>query len=113
MFKRFRTTLVVRVTFLIVSLSIIIIGLVGTALYNQLSNGIFKEKLNLSISDAQSVVSSTQLQIALAQFQDAPTSKLIISDLLSSPSTSANYSGREIAIFPVAHSGSNPTYRGT
>jgi two-component system, OmpR family, sensor histidine kinase MtrB len=113
MFKRFRTTLVIRVTFLIVSLSMIIISLVGTALYSQLSNGIFKEKLNLAISDAQSVASSTQLQIALAQFQDAPTAKLILSDLLSSPSTSANYSGREIAIFPVAHSGSNPSYHGT
>jgi len=113
MFKRFRTTLVIRVTFLIVSLSMIIIGLVGTALYNQLSNGIFKEKLNLSISDAQSVASSTQFQIALAQFQDGPTSKLILADLLSSPSSAANFTGREVAIFPVPHSGSNSKYRGT
>jgi two-component system sensor histidine kinase MtrB len=113
MFKRFRTNLVIRVTFLIVSLSMIIIGLVGTALYNQLSNGIFKEKLNLSISDAQSVASSTQFQIALAQFQDGPTSKLILADLLSSPTSSANFTGREVAIFPVSHSGANSKYRGT
>ena len=113
MLQRLRSTLVVRVTFLIVTLSIVVIGLVGSALYNQLSNGVFKEKLNLSLADASSSASSIAFQIALSQFQDAPTSKVILADILSSPSSSANYSGRETAIFPIPNSGSNSSYRGT
>ena len=61
-FAAWRSSLVFRVTSTIVALSVIIIWLLGSALFNQISSGIFDEKLKLSISDAQSTARNTQLQ---------------------------------------------------
>ena len=66
MLKRWRRSLVLRVTVTIVALSMIIIWLIGSALYSQVSTGIFKEKLNVSIADATSTSRSTQLQLSIA-----------------------------------------------
>ena len=62
-FKIWRTSLVSRVTGTIVLLSIILIALLGSALYSRVSAGIFDEKLKLSILDAQSTARNTQIQL--------------------------------------------------
>jgi two-component system, OmpR family, sensor histidine kinase MtrB len=111
--KRWRRSLVLRVTVTIVALSMIIIWLIGSALYSQVSTGIFKEKLNVSIADATSTSRSTQLQLSIAQYQDKATVKMIINEILSVPSVSGSNSGREIALFPFPKNTSATNYRGT
>lgn len=113
MFQRWRRSLVLRVTFTIVALSMIIIWLIGSALFNQISAGIFKEKLNISVADATSTARSTQLQLSIAQYQDRATVKMIINEILAVPSVSGSTGGREIALFPFPGNSSSVNYRGT
>ena len=95
----FRSSLVFRVTSTIVGISIVLVWLLGTVLNNQISSGIFDEKLKLSISDAQSSARNTQIQLTFSQYQDKAALKLIFADILSVPTQSFDSSAREIAVF--------------
>ena len=95
----FRSSLVFRVTSTIVGISIVLVWLLGTVLNNQISSGIFDEKLKLSISDAQSSARNTQIQLTFSQYQDKAALKLIFADILSVPPQSFDSSAREIAVF--------------
>ena len=61
--KAWRSSLVFRITGTIVTLSLVLIWLLGSALFSQVSSGIFDEKLKLSILDAQSTARNTQIQL--------------------------------------------------
>ena len=108
-----RASLVFRVTSTIVALSVIIIWLLGSALYNQISSGIFDEKLNLSISDAQSTARNTQLQLTFSQYQDKAALKLIFAEILAVPPKTFESAAREIAIFSFANTNSRYKFDGT
>ena len=112
-FAAWRSSLVFRVTSTIVALSVIIIWLLGSALFNQISSGIFDEKLKLSISDAQSTARNTQLQLTFSQYQDKAALKLILADILAVPPKSFESAARELAIFSYAKTKSLYKYDGT
>jgi len=112
-FSAWRSSLVFRVTSTIVALSVIIIWLLGSALFNQISSGIFDEKLKLSISDAQSTARNTQLQLTFSQYQDRAALKLILAEILAVPPKSFESAARELAIFSYAKKKSNYKYDGT
>lgn len=112
-FKAWGSSLVFRVTSTIVSLSVIIVWLLGSALYNQISVGIFDEKLKLSISDAQSTARNTQLQLTFSQYQDKAALKLIFSEILAVPPKSFESAAREIAIFTFANTENKYRFDGT
>jgi two-component system, OmpR family, sensor histidine kinase MtrB len=101
-FKAWRTSLVIRVTGTIVLLSIILIYLAGSALYTQISSGIFDEKLNLSISDAQSTARNAQFQLTFSQYQDKAALKSIFAEILAVPPKTFDNTAREVAIFSFA-----------
>lgn len=112
-FAAWRSSLVFRVTSTIVALSVIIIWLLGSALFNQISSGLFDEKLKLSISDAQSTARNTQLQLTFSQYQDKAALKLILAEILAVPPKSFESAARELAIFSYAKTKSLYKYDGT
>ena len=112
-FKAWRSSLVFRVTSTIVALSAVLIWLLGSALFNQVSSGIFKEKLQLSILDAQSTARNTQLQLTFSQYQDKAQLKAIFADILSVPPKTYESAARELVIFSFAKTKDRYKFDGT
>lgn len=112
-FGAWRSSLVFRVTGTIVTLSVIIIWLLGSALFNQISSGIFDEKLKLSISDAQSTARNTQIQLTFSDYQDKAALKLIFAEILAVPPKSFESAARELAIFSYANTKNLYRFDGT
>lgn len=98
-FKIWRSSLVYRVTGTIVVLSIILIGLLGSALYSRVSAGIFDEKLKLSILDAQSTARNTQIQLSYSKYRDKAALTFVFSDILALPPKTYESAAKEIAVF--------------
>lgn len=100
---RWRDSLVWRVTGNSVLLSLGIIWLVGSALFNQISTGIFNEKLNNSISDSESSLRSIEVQLAVAQFQNDAAVKKMVDQIIFVAAIGGKTAGREVALlhFPT------------
>jgi two-component system sensor histidine kinase MtrB len=95
---RWRDSLVWRVTGNSVLLCLGIIWLVGSALFSQISIGIFNEKLSNSLSDTDSSTRSITVQLAIAQFQNDLAAKTMVDQLISDAAISGNNAGREVAL---------------
>ena len=111
--QSWRSSLVFRVTTTIVSLTIIVIWLIGSALETQISSGIFDEKLRLSIADAQSTARNTQIQLTFSPYQDKAAFKLIFTEILAVPPRSFESAAREIAVFSFKNTKSKFKFAGT
>jgi len=112
-FSAWRSSLVFRVTSTIVALSAVLIWLLGSALFNQVSSGIFNEKLQLSILDAQSTSRNTQLQLTFSQYQDKAQLKALFAEILSVPPKTFESAARELAVFGYANTASKYKFDGT
>ena len=99
--SRWRSSLAWRVTATTVLLSLSILVLVGSALFTNLERGIFNEKLNNSLADADSSAQSVELQLAIAQYQSSIDVGKVLADVLSVPVGTGYNSGREVALFPA------------
>jgi two-component system sensor histidine kinase MtrB len=97
--KAWRSSLVFRVTGTIVALSLILIWLLGSALFSRVSSGIFDEKLTLSILDAQSTARNTQIQLTYSKYQDKAALTLVFDDILALPPRTFEGTAKEIAVF--------------
>jgi sensor histidine kinase regulating citrate/malate metabolism len=97
MFKAWRSSMVLRVTTTIILFSIAIIWLVGSAIFTQINNGIYKEKLNASVNDAQSIARSTQIQLMFAQYQNKYQVNKVFTSILTDPTLDGTSLGRDIA----------------
>ena len=98
-FKAWKSSLVYRVTGTIVVLSMILIGLLGSALYSRVSAGIFDEKLKLSILDAQSTARNTQIQLSYSKYRDKAALTFVFSDILALPPKTYESAAKESAVF--------------
>ena len=107
--KAWRSSLAYRVTGTIVVLSMILIGLLGSALYSRVSAGIFDEKLKLSILDAQSTARNTQIQLNFSKYRDKAALTLVFDDILAIPPRTFESAAKEIAVF--AHEKINKTFK--
>ena len=92
--------MVLRTTSTIILFSMGVIWLVGSALYTQINNRIYKEKISASISDAQSVARSTQIQLMFAQYQNKAQIPKVFANMLTDPTLDGSTLGRDFAIFP-------------
>jgi two-component system sensor histidine kinase MtrB len=101
--KAWRSSLVFRVTGTIVTLSLILIWLLGSALYSRVSSGIFDEKLKLSISDAQSTARNTQIQLNFSKYQDKAALALVFDDILALPPRTFESTAKEIVVFSFSN----------
>jgi two-component system sensor histidine kinase MtrB len=91
--------MVLRVTTTIILFSIAIIWLVGSAIFTQINNGIYKEKLSASVNDAQSIARSTQIQLMFAQYQNKYQVNKVFTSILTDPTLDGTSLGRDIAFF--------------
>lgn len=112
-FKVWRSSLVYRVTGTIVALSIILILLLGSALFSRVSAGIFDEKLKLSILDAQSTTRNTQIQLSFSKYQDKSALTLVFDDILALPPKTYESAAKEIAVFAASNINSKFNFDGT
>lgn len=112
-FKVWRSSLVYRVTGTIVALSIILILLLGSALFSRVSAGIFDEKLKLSILDAQSTTRNTQIQLSFSKYQDKSALTLVFHDILALPPKTYESAAKEIAVFAASNINSKFKFDGT
>jgi two-component system, OmpR family, sensor histidine kinase MtrB len=101
--KAWRSSLVFRVTGTIVALSLILIWLLGSALFSRVSSGIFEEKLKLSILDAQSTARNTEIQLTYSRYQDRDALTLVFSDILDLPPKTFEGTSKEIAVFSFSN----------
>ena len=83
--KAWRSSLVIRITGTIVTLSLVLIWLLGSALFSQVSSGIFDEKLKLSILDAQSTARNTQIQLIYSNYQEKAAFISVFDEILALP----------------------------
>jgi two-component system sensor histidine kinase MtrB len=111
--KAWRTSLVFRITGTIVALSVILIWLLGSALYSRVSTGIFDEKLKLSILDAESTARNTQIQLTFSTFRDTEALSLVFDDILALPPTTSEGTAKEIAVFSSSGINENFKFDGT
>ena len=107
--KAWRSSLVFRITGTIVALSIILIWLLGSALYSRVSAGIFDEKLKLSILDAKSTARNTQIQLSFSKYRDKAALTLVFDDILAIPPKTYESAAKEIAVF--SYENINKTYK--
>ena len=107
--KAWRSSLVFRITGTIVALSIILIWLLGSALYSRVSAGIFDEKLKLSILDAKSTARNTQIQLSFSKYRDKAALTLVFDDILAIPPKTYESAAKEIAVF--SYENINRTYK--
>lgn len=105
--------MVFRVTVTIILFSTGVIYLVGSALYTQVNNGIYKEKIDSSIYDAQSIARSTQLQLIISQYQSKNLIPKVFASILTDPTLDGSTSGRDIAIFSYKNIPKNLQFNGT
>ena len=100
MFAKWRSSMVLRTTVTIILFSMGVIWIVGSALYTQIDNRIYKEKISASISDAQSVARSTQIQLMFAQYQNKSKIPEVFANMLTDPTLDGSTLGRDFAIIP-------------
>ena len=105
--------MVLRTTITIVLFSTGIIYLVGSALYTQINSGIYKEKINASIYDAQSIARSTQIQLLFARYRGEKEIPKVFSSILADPTLNGSTSGRDIAIFSPGNMKEKLKFTGT
>jgi two-component system sensor histidine kinase MtrB len=111
--KAWRSSLVFRVTGTIVTLSLVLIWLLGSALFSQVSSGIFDEKLKLSILDAQSTARNTQIQLIYSNYQEKAAFISVFDEILSLPPKTFEGTAKEIAVFSFSNIGETYKFEGT
>ena len=111
--KAWRSSLVFRVTGTIVALSFILVWLLGSALFSQVSSGIFDEKLKLSILDAQSTARNTQIQLIYSNYQEEDAFISVFDEILALPPKTYEGTAKEIAVFSFSNIGKNFKFEGT
>ena len=111
--KAWRSSLVIRITGTIVTLSLVLIWLLGSALFSQVSSGIFDEKLKLSILDAQSTARNTQIQLIYSNYQEKAAFISVFDEILALPPKTYEGTAKEIAVFSFSNIGESYVFEGT
>ncbi|MEY3185548.1 MAG: hypothetical protein RIR58_284, partial [Actinomycetota bacterium] len=94
----FRRSLFRRVFVVSGFISIAIIYFLGSNLYGRISDGIINEKINASISEAQSAIQYADYRFIVSGVSSQKDYRSLISDIVKSSNLSARESGREVAL---------------
>ena len=96
--NRWRTSLLFRVISTTFALSILLIGATGSVLYFQIANGIYKEKTNGSVVEAQSLIQYSQEQLFSTQYIAKTKVKDVISNIVRSTDQTLTSSPRDVVL---------------
>ena len=96
-FTRFRNSLAIKVIISTVLLSLVVMGVAGSALNSQLSRGIKEVNLNTALVEARSTIFTAEYRFLLAQGEPDSVVQKVVDDVISSATTlTANENAREV-----------------
>lgn len=96
--NRWRSSLLFRVISTTFILSILLIGVTGSALYFQIDNGIYKEKTNGSVVEAQSLIQFSQEQLYSTEYIAKIKVKDVIANIVRSTDQTLTSSPRDVVL---------------
>lgn len=110
---RWRSSILFRVISTTFTLSLILISLVGSILFIQISNGIFREKTNESVSEAQSLYEYAQGQLDATLYLTSLKLPVVVGRILQASDLSLATTPREVVLIgsPLHHK-TNDHYNG-
>ena len=110
---RWRSSILFRVISTTFTLSLILISLVGSILFIQISNGIFREKTSESVSEAQSLYDYAQGQIDATLYLTSLKLPEVVARILQASDLSVATTPREVVLIgsPLHHK-TNDHYNG-
>lgn len=112
--RRWRKSILLQVTGSSVIISIIVIAVVGSVLYTKISAGIYHEKANAAVSEAQSLSDYTQSQLDATRYRTDISLPKVISGIFKASEVSPTTSVREtIMLATPATSKSSIIYQGS
>ncbi|NDA82390.1 MAG: sensor histidine kinase [Actinobacteria bacterium] len=101
-FSFFRRSLFLKVFSLAAFLSIALIYLVGSNVFERISNGIFEEKTSSAISQGRAVIQYAQYRFSIAGLDRNVDYSVIADEMVNSANISAAESGREVVLINAA-----------
>ena len=111
---KWRSSILFRVISTTFLLSIILISLVGSILFIQISNGIFREKTNESVSEAQSLYDYAQGQLDATLYLSSLKLPVVVNRILQASDLTVATTPREVVLIgsPLLHR-TNDQYNGS
>jgi two-component system sensor histidine kinase MtrB len=102
---KWRSSILFRVITTTFLLSIILISLVGSILFIQISNGIIREKTNESVSEAQSLYDYSQGQLDATLYLTSLKLPAVVAKIIQASDLAVATTPREVALIgsPVTH----------
>jgi two-component system, OmpR family, sensor histidine kinase MtrB len=93
--RRWRRSILLQVTSLSIAISLIVIATVGTLLYTKIAAGVYQEKSNAAIAEAQSLADYTQAQLDATRYRTDISLQTVISGIFRVTQVSPTTSVRE------------------
>jgi two-component system sensor histidine kinase MtrB len=97
--QKFRRSFFLKVFTLTAVVSIILISVIGSNLYNRLEDGIYKEKTASAISEGRAAIQFAEYRLTVATLSPTSDYKALADELVNATNVSAEESGREVALF--------------
>jgi len=98
LFTRWRSSILFRVIFSTVVFTVAFISLLGAVLYTQISQGIYREKVNASVSEAQSLIGYDQGQLYATQYLSNLKLPAVLAQILRPSNPSVDTAPREVVL---------------
>jgi len=99
--RSWRTSILVRVTAMTLALCTLLILVVGTLLSSQISSGVYREKLNASISEADSLINYEQGQFDATTYRKDIKLKAVLENIFHIGDINTNLIQREVILMPT------------
>jgi len=99
--RSWRRSILFRVSILTIALTSALILVLGTVLSNQITRGVYREKLAASISEADSLVNYTQSQLDATTYRTDIKLKTVLDNLFHVGDVNTNVIQREVILIPT------------
>ena len=103
--RSWRSSILVRVTAMTLALCTLLILVVGTLLSSQISSGVYREKLNASISEADSLINFEQSQFDATTYRKDIKLKTVLDNIFHTGDVNTNSIQREVILLPTPKTG--------
>jgi len=112
--SRWQRSILFRVIVSTVAFTFVFIALIGTLLFTQISNGIYREKTNASVSEAESLADYDQGQLYATQYLAHLKIDTVVAQILRPSTPSINTAPREVVLLgSLVGLSKNDTYNGS
>lgn len=99
--RSWRRSILFRVSVLTIALTSVLILVLGTVLSDQITRGVYREKLSASMSEADSLVNYTQSQLDATTYRNDLKLKTVLDNLFHVGEANSNLMQREVILLPT------------